>query len=52
LVRAGTYAFARWLTNTVALLVSARMALACIWVLGGSTPLARRVMMDLGSVRS
>lgn len=38
--------------NTVAPLVSARMALACIWVLGGSTPFARRVMMDLGRVRS
>jgi hypothetical protein len=47
-----TYALARWLMNTVALLVSARMALACICVLGGSTPFARRVMMDLGSVRS
>jgi hypothetical protein len=28
------------------------MAFACICVLGGSTPFARRVMMDLGSVRS
>ena len=43
---------ARWLMNTVALFVKARMALACICVLGGSTPFARRVMMDLGSVRS
>ena len=30
----------------------ARTALVCIWVLGGRTPLARRVMIDLGSVRS
>lgn len=28
------------------------MALAWIWVLGGRTPLASRVMMDLGRVRS
>lgn len=38
--------------NTLALLVMARMALAWIWVLGGSMPLARRVMMDLGKFRS
>lgn len=43
---------ARWLINTTALLLRARMALAWIWVLGGRTPLARRVMMDLGRVRS
>ncbi len=42
----------RWLTNTLALLVMAIMALPCIWVLGGRTPLARRVMMDLGRLRS
>lgn len=48
----GAYALARWLMNTVAPLVSARIALACIWVLGGNTPFARRVMMDLGRVRS
>jgi hypothetical protein len=47
-----TYALARWLINTVALLVKASIALACICVLGGSTPFASRVMMDLGSVRS
>jgi len=47
-----TYAFARWLMKTLALLVMARMALAWICVLGGSTPLARRVIIDLGSVRS
>ena len=47
-----TYAFARWLMKTVALLVRARMAFACICVLGGSTPFARRVMMDFGRVRS
>lgn len=51
-VEAGTYELARWLMNTVALLVRARMALAWICVLGGRTPLAKRVMMDLGSVRS
>lgn len=38
--------------NTVALLVMARMALAWIWVFGGKTPLARRVIMDLGSCSS
>jgi hypothetical protein len=38
--------------NTVALLLSASIALACICVLGGSTPFARRVMMDLGRLRS
>src|SRR3954465_10564015 len=38
--------------KTVALLLSAKMAFACIWVLGGSTPFASRVMIDLGSVRS
>ena len=38
--------------KTLALLVMARMALAWICVLGGSTPFARRVMIDLGSVRS
>ena len=47
-----TYALAKWLTKTVALFVSASMAFACICVLGGSTPLARRVMIDLGSVKS
>ena len=46
------YLAARWFMKTTALLLSARIALACICVLGGSTPLARRVMMDLGSVRS
>lgn len=46
------YLFARWLMKTVALLLSARIALACICVLGGSTPLASRVMIDLGRVRS
>lgn len=30
----------------------ARTALAWIWVLAGKTPFARRVMMDLGRVRS
>lgn len=49
---AETYAFDRWLMNTVALLLSARIALAWICVLGGSTPLARRVMIDLGRLRS
>lgn len=38
--------------NTVALFVSARIALACICVFDGNTPLAKRVMMDFGSVRS
>lgn len=38
--------------NTVALLLMARMAFACICVLGGRTPFARRVIIDLGSVRS
>lgn len=38
--------------KTVALLVMARMALAWICVLGGRTPLARRVMMDFGSCSS
>lgn len=43
---------ARWLMKTVALLLSAKMALACICVLGGSTPFAKRVIMDLGRLRS
>lgn len=47
-----TYAFARWFINTVALLVMASMALAWIWVFGGKTPFARRVIMDLGSCSS
>lgn len=47
-----TYAFDRWLMNTVALLLRANIALACICVLGGSTPLASRVMIDLGRLRS
>ena len=38
--------------NTVALLLRASIALAWIWVLGGSTPLAKRVMMDFGRFRS
>jgi len=46
------YVEAKWLINTVALLDNARIALACIWVFGGRTPLASLVMMDLGSVRS
>jgi hypothetical protein len=46
------YAFARWLINTVALLLRARMALAWIWVFGGRTPLAKRVIIDLGRLRS
>lgn len=51
-LRRVTYALDRWLMNTVALLLSASIALACICVLGGSTPLARRVMIDLGRLRS
>ncbi len=47
-----THEFARWLMKTVALLVSARIALAWICVFGGSTPLAKRVMIDLGSTNS
>lgn len=47
-----TYALERWLMKTIALLLMARMAFAWIWVLGGRTPLARRVMMDLGRLRS
>lgn len=38
--------------NTVALLLMARMALAWICVLGGNTPFASLVIIDLGSVRS
>lgn len=47
-----TYALAKWLIKTVALLVMARIAFACICVFEGNTPLARRVMIDFGSVRS
>lgn len=38
--------------KTVAPLLIARMALAWICVLGGKTPFARRVMIDLGKLRS
>lgn len=40
------------MTKTVVLLLMARMALAWICVLAGRTPFARRVMIDLGRVRS
>lgn len=48
----GPYALARWLMNTVAPLLIARIAFAWIWVLGGRTPFANRVMIDLGRLRS
>lgn len=38
--------------KTVALLLMARTALAWICVLGGSTPFASLVMIDLGKLRS
>lgn len=47
-----THAFARWFMNTVAAFVMASIALAWICVFGGKTPLANRVMMDLGRFRS
>ena len=50
--KGGTYALAKWLIKTVALLVMARIAFACICVFEGNMPLARRVMIDFGSVRS
>jgi hypothetical protein len=47
-----THDDARWLINTVALFVNARMAFAWICVFGGSTPFASLVMIDLGRLRS
>lgn len=46
------YLEARWFTNTVALLLKATMAFPCICVLGGKTPFASLVIIDLGRVRS
>ena len=43
---------ARKLTNTVALLLSAMLAFACICVFGGKTPFASRVIILFGRVKS